>query len=299
MGYRINPLIAALMKSRRSGAALTSMAIAYVTSYPTRWGWRPPHVDRPDYFVGAETRAAKLGYRLEHFWLAEPTMSVKRFCDILENRAIHGVLIGRLPPGLHEMELLWDRFSCVALGRTLHRPRLHRVTEDHFASCSLAVDRLLALRYKRIGLVLSEPDDSPGVGDRWLGAFLRKQRTMEARDRLECLWCEAGHPSPEAFAQWYRQWQPDVILATQADPVLRWLGDMGERVPRDVSVATLVNDHVDRGWAGMHSDPNLMGALATEMVVGLMQRGEKGVPATPHEVLLPGEWVDGTTCRTV
>ncbi|ACB76388.1 Transcriptional regulators-like protein [Opitutus terrae PB90-1] len=297
MGYRINPLVAALMKSRRSGTPLKAAAIAYVTCYPTRWGWRPPHIDRPDYFPGAEARAAKLGYRLDHFWLAEPGMKVERFCDILQNRAIHGVLLGRLPPGLHEMELLWDRFSCVALGRTLHRPQLHRVTEDHFASCSLAVDRLLALGYRRIGLVFSEPDDSPGVGDRWLGAFARKQMSMAPRDRLPCLWHEAAQPSPAAFEQWYRGCRPEAILATQAEPVLQWLDGMGKQVPRDVSVATLVNDHLDRGWAGVHSDPDLMGSLATEMLVGLMHRSETGIPAAPHEVLLPGEWRDGATCR--
>src|SRR5512135_1529532 len=74
MGYEINPFVAALMKSRRSGTEARAVTLAYVTCYPTRWGWRPPSVDRPDYFPGAAARATELGCHLEHFWLKEPGM---------------------------------------------------------------------------------------------------------------------------------------------------------------------------------------------------------------------------------
>eukprot|EP01035_Chromulina_nebulosa_P036270 gene36270-48842_t len=69
LGYRINPLVSALMQSRRSGQAVKHVSLAYVTNYPTRFGWRRPHHDRPDYFPGAVERARDFGYKLEHFWL--------------------------------------------------------------------------------------------------------------------------------------------------------------------------------------------------------------------------------------
>ena len=297
MGYRVNPLVAALMQSRRLGKTVKSIAIAYVTCYPTRWGWKPPHVDRPDYFPGAAARAAELGYTLEPFWLAEPGMSVERFCDILTNRAINGVIVGRLPPGKHAIDLLWDRFSCVAVGRTLHAPILHRITEDHFASSCLAMARLMALGYRRIGFVFSEANDSPGVGDRWLGGYFRQQMQLAPDDRVPPFMFEAGDNPARAFASWYGRWKPDALLVTQAEPLLGWLKKMGKSVPDDVEFATLVNDHLDRGWAGIHSSPELMGALSTEMVVGMMHRSEAGIPSVPHEVLLPGEWFSGPTLR--
>jgi hypothetical protein len=46
LGYRINPLVSALMQSRRTGRAVKHVTLAYVTNYPTRYGWRPPHHDR-------------------------------------------------------------------------------------------------------------------------------------------------------------------------------------------------------------------------------------------------------------
>ena len=133
LGYRVNPLVSALMQSRRMGKGVKHVTLAYVTSHPTRYGWSPEggH-DRPNFFPGAVERASDFGYKLEHFWLTEPGMSTERFCNILSVRGINGLLIGRLPPGETSMELHWNRFSCVALGMTLRSPQLHHVTENHF-----------------------------------------------------------------------------------------------------------------------------------------------------------------------
>src|SRR3954453_19751018 len=78
LGYTVNPLVAALMRSRRTGKPPRHETVAFVTNYPTRFGWRPRHHDRPDFFPGAARRAAELGYRLEHFWLAQPGMNPNR-----------------------------------------------------------------------------------------------------------------------------------------------------------------------------------------------------------------------------
>lgn len=295
MGYRVNPLVAALMEARRRGKTAGEQVIAYITNYPTRWGWRPPDHDRPDYFPGAARRAQELGFRLEHFWLGEPGMSSKRFCEILSNRAIHGAIIGRLPPGLDTIDLQWDRFSCVAVGRTLRKPRLHYVTEDHHAGAVLAMRRLRALGYRRIGFVFSEPDDSPEVGDRWIGGYLREQLRLNAADRLPPFLFKENVDHPKAFGAWLKRGQPDAILVPQAAPVFSWIKSLGKRAPKNLGIATLVNDHLDRHWAGIHSCPAQIGALAVDMVVGMMSRCERGLPATPHEVLLCGEWIQGET----
>src|SRR5581483_2410531 len=79
LGYRLNPLVAALMSSRRSGRPVKHVTLAFVTNYPTRFGWRPEQHDRPDFFPGALQRARDFGYKLEHFWLAEPGMTPTRF----------------------------------------------------------------------------------------------------------------------------------------------------------------------------------------------------------------------------
>ncbi len=292
LGYRINPLVSALMKSRRSGQAVKHVALAYVTAYPTRFGWRPPHHDRPNFFPGAAERARDFGYKLEHFWLAEPGMTEERFCDILSARGINGLIIGRLPPGQQAVRLAWERFSCVALGMTLREPLLHHVTENHFATAWQAMQRCRERGYRRVGFVFSEANDSPRVGDRWLGAFLAQQQLFPPADRLPP--CPAVPADEKSFRVWFKRERPDALLANHAGPIHTWLERMGRRVPRDVGLVEL-EEHPELGSAGVYYDPAKLGALAVEMLIGLMHRNEAGVPDDQHEILLTGEWRDGKT----
>jgi DNA-binding LacI/PurR family transcriptional regulator len=294
-GYRINPLVSALMQSRRNGRAIKHVVLGYVTCYPTRFGWKPKYHDRPDYFPGAEARARELGYKLEHFWRCEPGMTLERFCDILTVRGINGLLIGRLPPGMSTLSLRWDRFSCVTLGQTLREPGLNRVTEDHYSSACLAMEQLTARGYRRIGFAFSEPDDSPRVGDRWLGAYLRQQLRLTPADRIPPLLYEGPVNAFERFAAWVVRTRPDAVLVTHATPALAWLKEMGKRVPHHLGLAALANDRPQFGASGIYCDPAKLGGLAVDLLVGMMHRGETGIPADPHESLLGGEWRPGRT----
>ncbi len=293
LGYRINPLVSALMQSRRSGRAVKHVTLAYVTNYPTRFGWRPPHHDRPNFFPGAVARARDFGYTVEHFWLAEPGMAPGRFCDILSARGINGLLVGRLPPGQSALDLAWERFSCVALGLTLRSPALHQITENHFDAAVQGLLRCRERGYRRVGFVFTEANDSPRVGNRWLGAFLAHQQHLPAAERVPA--CPAIPADEAAFRTWFEATRPDALLATHARPVVGWLKRLGRRVPRDVGLIDLAADHPELGFAGVYHDPAQLGALGVELLVGLLHRHETGVPAHPSEVLLRGEWRDGTT----
>lgn len=291
LDYRCNPLVTALMRSRRTRKAEKHVVLAYVTNYPTRYGWRPPHHDRPDYFPGAVARATELGYKLEHFWLGEPGMTPARFAQILVTRGINGLLIGRLPPGQSELQLPWEHFSAVALGLTLTTPDLHRVAEDAFASASVAITQCLQRGYRRLGFVMTEPDDSPNMGDRWLGAFLRLQLRQAPEERVP--FCEYRAPAEFGphFLKWFDKNKPDVLVATHAEPVMSLLKERGRALPRSIELCLLVNDKPAQGLAGIHLDPGIVGSLAVDMVVGMLHRGEVGLPRDPHHVLVPGKWV--------
>ena len=292
LGYRCNPLVSALMRSRRSGGGLSHEVIGYVTNHATRSGRRSQHHERPDYFPGAQLRAREFGYELEPFWLADPGMTPARIRDILITRGVHGLIIGRMPPGQASLDLPWDNFSAVSLGLMSQSPSLHHVTENHFDTASQAMQRCLVRGYRRVGFVFSEGNDSPRVGERSLGAYLMQQLRFPAGDRLPL--CPGVPPGQETFVEWFRTYEPDALLVTHSGPVLRWLATVGREVPRDLGMVEL-QDNPARGASGVCTDPAKIGSLAVEILIGLIQRNETGIPQCQHEVLLSGEWRDGNT----
>ena len=289
LGYRINPLVSALMQSRRTGKPAKHTALAYVTNYPTRYGWHPEHHDRPNFFPGAVERARDFGYRLEHFWLAEPGMTPRRFCDILSARSINGLIIGRLPPGKNSLDLEWGRFSCVALGMTLRSPVIDHVSENHFDTVWQSMERCRERGYRRLGIVFPDGNDSPRVGHRWLGAYFMQQLGFPVRDRLPI--CSEKPTDEQHFRAWFLKNKPDAILVNNARLLIEWLSRLGAKVPRDVGLVSLEHRR-DFDSTGVYYDPAKIGGLAVEMLVGLMHRNETGIPAVQHEVLLTGEWRD-------
>lgn len=294
MGYRVNPLVAALMRSRRAGTAPKHLSLAFVTNYPTRFGWRPPNHDRPDFFPGAVARAADFGYKLEHFWLGEEEMTPARFCDVLTVRNVHGILLGRLPPGQDTLDLAWDRFSCVALGMTLRQPNLHRVTENHFGTVWHAMERCRELGYRKIGFIRSSPDDSPQVGAQWISAYLGQQQRFGLPGDPPP-YGERAEPGAAGFRAWLERWRPDALIVTHADPVLQWLRAAGREVPRDLGMVELAHYHPELGRAGMYYDAAKVGNAGIELLVAMLHRGETGVPEDPSELVLSGSWHDGQT----
>lgn len=287
LGYRTNPLVSALMQVRRSGKPPKQATIAYVTNYPTRYGWKPEHHDRPDFFPGAAARAENFGYKVEHFWLGEPGMTPQRFCNILSARGINGLIIGRLPTGQDSLELEWDRFSSVALGMTLRTPCLHHVTENHFDTVWQTMERCYERGYRRIGFLFTDKQDSPHVGDRWLGAYLRQQLRLPEKNRLPV---RTDDPVDEArFREWFLRHEPDALLVNNPRVAVDWLKKLGRQVPGDVAMVALEHRR-ELACTGVYYDPAKIGALAVEMLIGLMHRNETGVPAVQHEILLTGAW---------
>lgn len=296
VNYSVNPLVAALMQSRRSRTSAKHISLAYVTTHPTRYGWRPPFHDRPDFFPGASERAKDFGYKLEDFWLTEPGMTPKRFADILVSRNIHGIIVGRLPPDRHSISLPWERFSCVTVGMTLRAPSLHHIAENHFNAAWESMRQCIARGYKRIGFVFSEANDSPHVGERWLSAYYGQQSRLPAEDRLPV--CPGVPADKRTFARWQMEYEPDALLCTHARPVIEWLRELNVDVPGDVGVVDLAGDHPELNCAGMYNNPAVIGRTAVELLIGLLHRNEYGVPDVSQEILVNGEWREGMTLPT-
>jgi DNA-binding LacI/PurR family transcriptional regulator len=295
LGYKVNHLLSAWMSTRRRRVPVASAVLAYVTGHPTRYGWRPPASDLPDFFPGAALRAEQAGFKLEDFWLREKGMTPERFAGILRARNIQGVLMGRMPGS--ETTLLeydWSEFSVVALGVSLAAPIFHRVRENHFHTASLAASQCHRRGFRRIGLAFDRSDDVGRMNDMWVGGFLSEQvKWLRPSYHVPPL---LGHGTTrETFLAWFRRHKPDVVIVSQTEPMREWLHSIEVRVPEDVGLVDLRCYDPHAGCTGVHYDFSQTGAVGIEMLIGLMHRQERGVPSRPQEVLLEGAWVEGST----
>jgi LacI family transcriptional regulator len=288
LGYRPNPLVTALMQLRRSARPARQTAnLAYLTAFPTRFGWR---VHPPDFYPGAVARAAELGYSISDFWLREPRMTPTRLAGILTSRGIHGIVLARPPPGTTRIEFPWNEFVSVSLGLALDAPLTHRVAHNHFYDVQLAFDRCRALGYRRVGLAVLHLR-YPRAQQIWIGGFLARLRGLPASEQVQQLVLEDEEPGP--LTAWIRRERVDAVLTGETVPALRELAASGVAIPRDLGFAALNLFAANSKVAGVLHDPDFTGAAAVNLVASQLYHNEQGLPAVPTEVLLNGQWQDG------
>jgi LacI family transcriptional regulator len=295
MGYRQNPLVRVLMRSRRrrNAADQDRPVLAYVTGFPTRQGWRT--VTTPVFlqmFEGARAQAEQYGYQLQEFWLHEADMTPRRFAEMLHARGIHGLIVAPLPAANMRLDLPWTDFAAVALGTTLVQPALHRVANDLFHSMLVAMEETYRLGYRRIGLALRTTVNEK-VQRRWLAAYLLAERDLPGLARIEPLLAEPLNEA--AFRSWFERERPDAIVATSPHDILQWLKAWGWRVPADVGVVSLSAPHIGDPMSGICQHAERMGACAVDLLVSLLERNELGVPAAADSLLVDGTWNPGRT----
>lgn len=293
LGYRPNPLVAALMRQHRSARAgrPTHLTLALVLKFSRRDRWQ--EFLSPDLISGAARRAEQLGYRLEEFWLGDLGWSGRRLSTVLFHRNVPGLLVAPLPVAVGHLSLDWAKFSAVAIGYSLARPQLHRVTTDRSQAMRLAVRELRHRQYRRLGLALDANQDAR-VQHQWVAAFLEEQRHSRLADRLDLLVVHARHWTEPRFVAWFKQQQPEAVLGS--DPrIVVWLKNLGRVVPREVAFVHLWNPGLDGEFAGLYHHPPAIGAAAVDYLVSLIQRNERGVPASAHTLQLDASWSDGAT----
>jgi DNA-binding LacI/PurR family transcriptional regulator len=293
LGYRPDPLVAALMRRRRTGRDAKSHAVlAFVTAFPSREGWQRTSPMFVGYFEGARRRAEETGYRLEEFWLPPAGMSQKRFSGVLFHRNIHGLLLAPLPNPARPLNLAWEHFSVVALGLTHSHQSLHCVSHDHYHAMLMAMDRCHALGYRRIGLAASKLAHSKVEGI-WLAAYLLKCHELGLNDAPPPLVAEAWQE--EIVHSWCQRHRPDVIISTNPRDLGVWLDRWGLRLPNDLGLVNLSGTFLGEPTSSILQSSEAIGAHAIDLLVSGIEHNERGVSALPGTLLVPGKWNEGQT----
>ncbi len=309
LGYRPDPLLQALIAYRsRTYLRRNPPTLAYVTNWNSRFGWKEVTA-HPQFYFGAKARASELGYNLEHFWLGEQSLHPKRLSQILRARSINGLIVASQLPVLNPAsEFEWEFFSAVKIDHVPRHPALHNVTNDQLGIIRLAVKRVTAAGYKRIGFVMHRGWNE-SANRLWSAGFLSAQSMISEGAHLPIMMfpgaeldaaSESGRSfnpvaKPAELAHWFKQHRPDVILS-KSSFVMPALRELGLRVPDDLAFVDLFLDDTAGKLAGVRQNHELVGATAVEILAGQIHHSKLGEPAVATSTVIEGTWFDGQSC---
>jgi DNA-binding LacI/PurR family transcriptional regulator len=135
------------------------------------------------------------------------------------------------------------------------------------------------------------------VQKRWLASYLIKQRELAGLRRVTPLVVE--NFTEENVRAWLKREKPDVVIAPSPYQLLHWFKRWGLRVPDDLGVASLSSPAMGDPLTGIYQNAALVGARAVDLLVGLIEHNEAGLPEHPNALLIDGTWNQGSTVRKI
>ena len=293
-GYRRNPLAGALMSElRRSRGTAFRGVLAAVDFFEPN---RPDYAERfhSELVLGAQTRSAELGFKVEKFVVGRAGLTVQRLDSILQSRGIHGIF---LLPAWDEPDLTnldWTSYAGIYTDYIIERPALHSVCSDHYRSLLAALQRLAGLGYTRPGLFIQKHHDER-LQHRWEAAFRTFQENHAGIRLVPPLIVERF--SREAFLPWFRRHKPDVVIAHNTE-AMDWMESAGAEIPATHGFVSLNVLMKTRPCAGLDLQPRQLGARGAELLIAQLQRNEAGIPEWPSTTTIPAHWADGPSLRS-
>jgi len=292
MGYRPEPMARALAQYRQSNRTIpVHSSLAWVNNWPDPKALRR-HKEFDAYWTGAQATAEKNGFYLEEFIVSD-NFNPQRLETILLTRNVRGILIPPQQIPIDWGNFHWEEFSVIRFGHSILQPAAYKITADQTGNALRAFDSMTQLGYQRIGFIGLHAHTRLHTA-----GFLMAQLSAPKANRIPlCCFTEHDDHSfgvlQSKIAVWLKKNRPDAILTDfPAVPVI--LKELGYRVPKDIGLATLstTDGNLD---TGIYQNPELIGKAAAEVLIALINRGERGIPPVWRTTLVPGTWVNGPT----
>ncbi len=295
LGYRPNPLVAALMTQLRDRRRTRQERIALVSRFgQTMTQRRRTDTFYPVLYDAIQQHAATQGFGMDEFYMGKDPMPDARLTQILVSRGIHGVLFF---PGSDRAEveypaLDWRHFATVLIGFNTTRENLHQVASDYTYDIDHALQRVATAGLRRIGCVVTQRV-SRATNHAWASRFLLKQHGIPAAHRVPLLMMKEEQYDAEEVLAWFRRHRPEVILVA-GDSVRNILVADGVRVPGDVRLINLVQ-RGEKGMSGIDPHTGEVGRAAVDLLASLLRSNQLGQPDFPRTIAIKGHWSPGAS----
>jgi len=284
MGYRPNPLVSNLMRHLRAGTVREADAsLALVLG-----GYNRAQLEGANSLTqltdGIQSQAEQAGFRLEQFFLQENGLTASRLSEVLWNRGITGVIVLVARETQHLMNgFEFSHFALSTYGYALVDPVLHRAASFHLDVIRLAGTQMVKKGYRRLSLLL------PTYMDERLHIFLGGYHSLSRGLPPGCALEPCVYDDPGEVLPWLQRESPDAVLTM--DGRLRsdiLTPDYSGPVPE----VALLNHQGESDFCGVSQKNPAIGAALVDLVLGQLNRNERGVPEDPKTVLIKGTWVE-------
>lgn len=300
LGYAPDPMLSALAAYRtrqRPRAFQGTLGWLICASDGFKWDNGPYYAG---YYAGAVKRAAFHGFQFEQFQLQSKKLSPARLASILRARNVNGLLLCPLPKPEMVIEFPWENFSVVTFGYSLAKPLLHTVASAHFLNTRHVMRELIRRGYRRIGLLVDRTLDHRCGSNIYAGFVVEQERHPELERVPPLLDYDASPTHQSAYAKQlaaYIHRHELQAIVTAEYSIVEVLESVGVAVPADVGIAGLSLPSREGTISGIVEDSEKIGSIAVDILVGMLQRVEVGVPPLPIRTHLEGTWREGATLR--
>jgi DNA-binding LacI/PurR family transcriptional regulator len=289
-GYQPDPTVVKLMQHLRTRRAQrTQASLCGLRMRPA-----PLSAQGYDYgqqaAEGARRRAETLGFRFEEMFIDEPGLTPRRLQRILASRGVEGVvLLPMVRPVALARLLDWTMGATVAATSSVLAPRLHTVIPDQFGNMVLLCRRLEEEGLRFVGMA-THTDHDIRVEHRMAAAH-GWHNAVGGRAAIPPLVINRERLDAVALLEWIEAHGLEAVVSDSESDLDLIAAVLPPRWRRKLTlVSTSVHPPLAR-YPGINEKPDEVGAAAIETLAAMIQRGERGLPASPRTVLIAGEYV--------
>lgn len=295
LGYRRDPLLDALnfhrAKQIKHGRSVSS---AFVVHAGTTRLFGGNHY-QPLVFAGAKAAAEAHGHSLEIFVVGRGHLAPARLNTILTARGITGILLSTFEIDIEQLDLDWAQFCAVKIECLHLKPDLDAVSNDQLQVARLAMQRLRALGYRRIGLTTAREDQMRLAESFGMGVLLEQASLPESECVPPLFFGLNEVPMlPHLIPEWIAANHVDVVISNWNE-LFDVFATARMRLPEDVAFASLDVPPSMPHIAGVVQNHGLVGQRAMEQLAIMSDSYQRGVPEAQTVTLIPGYWQDGIT----
>jgi LacI family transcriptional regulator len=286
LGYQPDPTVVRLMHQlRRPKTERANIAMVWFEGRDQSFSTMKIMV------AGATARARKFGFNLSHHAVnAYPDGA--SLCRVLRQRGIEGIILVAMTvvDGLADKNAMpWDQFAWTVVGLGYQGPALNRVHFDQFRTATTILRQVTTLGYRRPGWVV-ETDTHTRMEGAWRGAFMAQAE--DAPDAARRFRLSSPDFQETNLADWIRDERIDAVVLSTANA--KFLsGQISAGTVPPVGIALMDWQPAEKAFAGYDQRYDVLGAHAVDALAALLYRNERGIVASPKEIVHLGDWHPG------